>query len=89
MPPKQEYHHVDERGTSASTPFLCLAFKLLQLVSSDEILDEYLNFGGEKFKYLRALAVFYIRLTRRDKDMDQKLEPFLEDKRKLKRKETE
>ncbi|KAK4230914.1 Pre-mRNA-splicing factor 38A [Podospora fimiseda] len=72
--------------TQKPTPFLCLAFKLLQLAPSDEILDEYLNFGGEKFKYLRALAVFYIRLTRQDKDVYTKLEPFLEDRRKLKRK---
>lgn len=68
------------------TPFLCLAFKLLQLAPSDAILDEYLNFGGEKFKYLRALAVFYIRLTRPDKDVYTLLEPFLEDRRKLRRK---
>ncbi|KAK4227565.1 PRP38 family-domain-containing protein [Podospora fimiseda] len=72
--------------TQKPTPFLCLVFKLLQLAPSDEILDEYLNFGGEKFKYLRALAVFYIRLTRQDKDIYKKLEPVLEDKRKLKRK---
>lgn len=68
------------------TPFLCLAFKLLQLAPSDAILDEYLQFGGDKFKYLRALAVFYIRLTRQDKDVYERLEPFLEDRRKLRRK---
>jgi pre-mRNA-splicing factor 38A len=68
------------------TPFLCLAFKLLQLAPSDAILEEYLHFGGEKFKYLRALAVFYIRLTRQDKDVYTLLEPFLEDRRKLRRK---
>ncbi|KAK4239337.1 PRP38 family-domain-containing protein [Achaetomium macrosporum] len=68
------------------TPFLCLAFKLLQLAPGDDILDEYLHFGGEKFKYLRALAAFYIRLTRPDKDVYTKLEPFLEDRRKLRRK---
>jgi pre-mRNA-splicing factor 38A len=68
------------------TPFLCLAFKLLQLAPGDDILDEYLHYGGEKFKYLRALAAFYIRLTRTDKDVYTKLEPFLEDRRKLRRK---
>lgn len=68
------------------TPFLCLAFKLLQLAPGDDILREYLQFGGEKFKYLRALAVFYIRLTRRAKDVYTLLEPFLEDRRKLRRK---
>ena len=66
--------------------FLCLAFKLLQLAPSDEILREYLDYGGEKFKYLRALAVFYVRLTRPAKDVYLTLEPFLADQRKLKRK---
>ncbi|RFU30359.1 hypothetical protein B7463_g5974, partial [Scytalidium lignicola] len=68
------------------SPFLCLAFKLLQLAPSDEILQEYLEFGGEKFKYLRALALFYIRLTRKAKDVYLTLEPYLEDRRKLKTK---
>ncbi len=83
--------HVDFIGgvtgtVQKPTPFLCLAFKLLQLAPGDDVLDEYLNFGGDKFKYLRALAVFYIRLTRTDKDVYTRLEPFLEDRRKLRRK---
>lgn len=65
------------------SPFLCLAFKLLQLGPTDDVLQEYLNYGGEKFKYLRALAVFYVRLTRKAKDVHLFLEPFLEDKRKM------
>jgi pre-mRNA-splicing factor 38A len=68
------------------SPFLCLAFKLLQLAPNDEILREYLGYGGEKFKYLRALAVFYWRLTRQAKDVYVVLEEYLEDRRKLKRK---
>ncbi|TLD15565.1 uncharacterized protein PgNI_00362 [Pyricularia grisea] len=68
------------------TPFLCLAFKLLQLGPDDSILAEYLNFGGEKFKYLRALAIFYVRLTRTSAHVFRTLEPFLEDRRKLRRK---
>ncbi|KAK7946703.1 PRP38 family-domain-containing protein [Apiospora aurea] len=68
------------------TPFLCLAFKLLQLAPSDAILQEYLGFGGDKFKYLRALALFYIRLTRTAPDVYRTLEPYLEDRRKLRRK---
>lgn len=67
------------------SPFLCLAFKLLQLGPSDEILQEYLGFGGEKFKYLRALAAFYVRLTRPAKEVYGTLEPLLEDRRKLRR----
>lgn len=73
-------------STQKPTPFLCLAFKLLQLAPNDDILKEYLQYGGEKFKYLRALAVFYIRLTRRAKDVYTLLEPYLEDRRKIRRK---
>lgn len=67
------------------SPFLCLAFKLLQLGPGDDILKEYLEYGGEKFKYLRALACFYVRLTRPAKEVYETLEPFLEDARKLRR----
>ncbi|KAI1141110.1 PRP38-domain-containing protein [Hypoxylon sp. FL0543] len=72
--------------TQKPTPFLCLAFKLLQLAPDDAVLDEYLRFGGDKFKYLRALACFYVRLTRRAENVYKTLEPFLEDRRKLRRK---
>ncbi|ESZ89459.1 PRP38-domain-containing protein [Sclerotinia borealis F-4128] len=68
------------------SPFLCLAFKLLQLGPSDEILQEYMGYGGEKFKYLRALALFYWRMTRQAKDVFMVLEGYLEDRRKLRRK---
>jgi pre-mRNA-splicing factor 38A len=67
------------------SPFLCLAFKLLQLGPGDDVVREYLGYGGEKFKYLRALACFYVRMTRRAKDVYLFLEPYLEDRRKLKR----
>ncbi|CRK15906.1 hypothetical protein BN1708_011591, partial [Verticillium longisporum] len=68
------------------TPFLCLAFKLLQLAPSDDVLETYLSFGGDKFKYLRALACFYIRMTRRARDVYAILERYLVDRRKLRRK---
>ncbi|PHH77794.1 hypothetical protein CDD82_3361 [Ophiocordyceps australis] len=67
------------------SPFLCLAFKLLQLAPSDAILEQYLDYGGQHFKYLRALACFYIRLTRPAVDVYRTLEPFLSDRRKLRR----
>lgn len=73
-------------ATQKPSPFLCLAFKLLELAPSDAILREYLQYGGEAFKYLRALACFYVRLTRKAKDVYELLEPFLEDRRKLRRK---
>ncbi|KAI0188442.1 PRP38 family-domain-containing protein [Xylaria flabelliformis] len=67
------------------SPFLCLAFKLLQLAPDDDVLEAYLQYGGEKFKYLRALACFYVRLTRKAESVYKTLEPFLEDRRKLRR----
>ena len=45
------------------TPFISLAFKLLTLVPEKEIVLEYLGREGEEWKYLRALAAFYVRLT--------------------------
>lgn len=68
------------------TPFLCLAFKMLQLNVEADIVEEYLNAGGDDFKYLRALAAFYVRLTSENsEDVYRKLEPYLEDYRKLRR----
>lgn len=68
------------------SPFLCLAFKLLELSPSDAIVEEYLSYGGENFKYLRALACFYFRLTRKAEHVYPRLESFLEDRRKLRKK---
>ncbi|EOD46892.1 PRP38 domain-containing protein [Neofusicoccum parvum] len=90
-------------GLGKPTPFLCLAFKLLQLVPEKEIILAYLNWpedeereDGESdeghapgvkgdFKYLRALAAFYIRLAWEPVDIYKTLEPLLADYRKLKR----
>lgn len=70
-------------GLRASA-FLCLAFKMLQLNVERDIILEYLH--NEDFKYLRALAAFYIRLTSEDSaEVYRMLEPFLEDYRKLRR----
>lgn len=71
------------------TPFICLAFKLLTLTPDKEIILEYLNRGGEEWKYLRALAAFYIRLTFDPADIYSTLEPLLEDNRKLRRRRKE
>ena len=71
------------------TPFLCLVFKLLQLTPEKEIILEYLRAGGEEFKYLRALAAFYVRLTFDAVDVYRVLEPLLEDRRKLRRRRKE
>lgn len=71
------------------TPFLCLAFKMLQLTPDREIVRYYLEQGGDEWKYLRALAAFYIRLTWEPKEIFETLEPFLADSRKLKRRTRE
>ena len=71
------------------TPFLCLLFKLLSLAPEREIVLEYLNMGGEEWKYLRALAAFYVRLTFEPADVYRTLEPFLTDYRKLRRRRKE
>ncbi|KAI9795848.1 MAG: hypothetical protein M1833_006797 [Piccolia ochrophora] len=65
------------------TPFLCLAFKLLQLGPDRRVVEEYL--ANEDFKYLKALAAFYVRLTYDPPDVYKTLEPLLADYRKLKR----
>ncbi|KAL3473880.1 PRP38 family-domain-containing protein [Aspergillus californicus] len=93
------------------SPFLCLAFKLLQLNPDRDIIMEYLDFSDPEaeadeeegdttaeeraqasivkhrgdFKYLRALAAFYVRLTWEPVDVYKTLEPLLLDYRKLKR----
>ena len=70
-------------GQQKPTPFLCLALKLLQLLPSREIVLEYLH--QEDFKYLTALAAFYVRLTFEPADIYKTLEPLLADYRKLRR----
>lgn len=104
-------------ATGKPTPFICLAFKLLQLVPEKSIILEYLNFDDERhdrdddndsnpnessalnghgppkqkgdFKYLRALAAFYIRLAWDPVDIYKTLEPLLCDYRKIKRRTRE
>lgn len=68
-------------GNQKPTPFLCLVFKLLQLHPQREIVLEYLN--DTDFKYLRAIAALYIRLTWSAVDIFKTLEPLMTDFRKL------
>ncbi|KAJ7684788.1 PRP38 family-domain-containing protein [Mycena polygramma] len=68
-------------GNQRPTEFLCLLLKLLQIQPEKEILVEYLR--ADEFKYLRALAAFYIRMTFRAVDVYEMLEPLLKDYRKL------
>ncbi|KAH8915887.1 PRP38-domain-containing protein [Atractiella rhizophila] len=71
-------------GTYANlkpTEFMCLSLKLLQIQPEKAIVLEYLK--AEEYKYLRALAVFYIRLTFSPLEVYQTLEPLLNDYRKI------
>lgn len=69
-------------GNAKPTRFLCLVLKMLQIQPEDDIVDELIN--NENFKYVRALGAFYLRLTGRPADIYEKLEPLLNDFRKLK-----
>ena len=68
-------------GNKSPTNFICLILKLLQIQPDKEIILEYLN--NKDYKYLTALAAFYIRLTFKPKDIYICLEPLLSDYRKL------
>ncbi|KAG8841201.1 hypothetical protein FRC20_005157, partial [Serendipita sp. 405] len=63
------------------TPFISLLLKLLQIQPEKEILVEYLLV--EEFKYLRALAALYIRITFSPREVHELLEPLFNDYRKL------
>ncbi|KZT26351.1 PRP38-domain-containing protein [Neolentinus lepideus HHB14362 ss-1] len=68
-------------GNQKPTQFLCLLLKLLQIQPEKEILVEYLQ--ADEFKYLRALAALYVRMTFRSAEVYGILEPLLKDYRKL------
>ncbi|PWN50664.1 PRP38-domain-containing protein [Violaceomyces palustris] len=68
-------------GMQRPSPFLCLVLKLLQLQPEKEIILEYL--AAEEFKYLRAVAAMYVRLTFSSVEVYEVLEPMLNDYRKL------
>ncbi|TFY83604.1 hypothetical protein EWM64_g394 [Hericium alpestre] len=68
-------------GNQRPTEFLCLLLKLLQIQPEKEILVEYLQ--ADEFKYLRALAAMYIRMTFSTAEVYELLEPLLKDFRKL------
>ena len=74
-------------GQQKPTPFLCLTLKLLQLLPDRAIIVTYLE--QVDFKYLSALAAFYVRLTFDAVDVYKTLEPLLGDYRKLRRRKRE
>jgi pre-mRNA-splicing factor 38A len=68
-------------GSKNPTDFMCLILKLLQIQPDKEIILEYLN--NKDYKYLTALAAYYIRLTSKPKDVYLNLEALYVDYRKL------
>jgi len=68
-------------GNQRPTQFMCLLLKLLQIQPEKEILVEYLLV--DEFKYLRALAAMYVRLTFRAVEVFELLEPLMKDYRKV------
>lgn len=74
-------------GQQKPTPFLCLLFKMLQLLPEKEIVMLYLR--QREFKYLTALAAFYVRLTFEGREVYRVLEPLLGDFRRLRRRTRE
>ena len=68
-------------STNQPTEFLCLLVKFLQISPEEEIIDELLN--DPENKYLRALTVFYIRLTYNSLKIYNKLEKLYNDYKKL------
>ncbi|KAH9951972.1 PRP38 family-domain-containing protein [Amylocystis lapponica] len=73
-------------GNQKPTEYLCLLLKLLQIQPEKEILLEYMQ--ADEFKYLRALAVLYIRMTFRAAEVYEILEPMLKDYRKIRYRNT-
>ncbi|KAJ1643141.1 hypothetical protein LPJ64_005061 [Coemansia asiatica] len=69
--------------TNRPTEFLCLLLKLLQLQPDRDMVDALVD--QEDFKYLRALALVYFRMTQKPKDIYSKLEPLYKDYRKLRK----
>jgi pre-mRNA-splicing factor 38A len=68
-------------STGKPTPFLCLVAKLLQINPELDIVTEFIN--NRDYKYVNALALFFIRLVGKPKDIYTILEMFYNDYRKL------
>lgn len=82
LPLAVSLHHIGGLvGLQRPSHFLCLLQKLLQIQPEPAIISAYLD--AHEFKYLRALAAFYVRLTYKSADVYRLLEPLLEDGRKL------
>lgn len=68
-------------GDRKATPFLCLLVKLLQIRPSTDIVLEYIN--NERFKYLTALGILYLRLTEPSVVVHKSIEHLYQDYRRI------
>ncbi|CAD8140089.1 unnamed protein product [Paramecium octaurelia] len=68
-------------GTGKPLPFLCLLMKLLQINPEKEIIIEFLK--SKDYKYISALAMFYVRFTSKPKEAYPAIEQFYADFRKI------
>jgi pre-mRNA-splicing factor 38A len=68
-------------GPRKPTPFICLVTKLLQINPEKEIIYEYIK--NKDYKYVTILALYYLRLIGKPKEIYQILELFYSDYRKI------
>uniref|UniRef100_A0A7R9WX78 Pre-mRNA-splicing factor 38 n=1 Tax=Craspedostauros australis TaxID=1486917 RepID=A0A7R9WX78_9STRA len=68
-------------GNQQPTKFLCLVLKLLQLQPESEVILEFIR--QDELKYVRALGLFYLRLTGRPVEIHEEFEPLYSDYSKL------
>ncbi|KAJ1606193.1 putative PRP38 pre-mRNA splicing factor family member [Cryptosporidium canis] len=68
-------------GDRKATPFLCLLVKLLQINPSTDIVLEYIN--NERFIYLTALGIVYLRLTESSVVIHKSIEHLYQDYRRI------
>lgn len=73
-------------GSRKPTKFICLTFKMLQMNIPKEIAIQFLQ--AKDYKYLTALGIFYLRLVLKPPEVYHILEPFYNDNRKLRVRDT-
>ena len=83
---KLEYIGSTYSGSRRPTRFICLTFKMLQMSLPKEIAIQFLR--AKDYKYLTALGIFYLRLVIKPPEVYQFLEPFYNDNRKLRVRDT-
>lgn len=83
---KLKYIGSTHSGSRKPTKFICLTFKMLQMNIPKDIAIQFLQ--AKDYKYLTALGIFYLRLVLKPPEVYQILEPFYNDNRKLRVRDT-